>query len=707
MRTQLFAQSDMLRPEPVSVRAMSGESADGTDHPLLTPFALKGVTLRNRIVLTAHVAGLARDGLPQELYIAYQEERAKGGLGLTIVGASTGVTIDAAGGSGVGAVEAWRDEVIPWYRRLADAIHAHGTAVFTQLTHMGRRFAWDYQHWVAPVAPSPIREPAFRAFPRSMERPDFDRIVAGFADAARRVKAGGLDGLEVSAAHGHLLEQFCSPLSNQRTDRYGGTLRNRVRFLLEVLEGVRETVGPAFVVGVRMPADELKTGGLDRHACLEIASILAEEASIDFFDIVAGLPNTLPDHTNMYPDMEAEPAPFLELARSIRTSIGLPVLHAQGMTLDAAARAVADGAVDLVGMTRASLADAHLVRKLEEGRADDIRPCVRANYCIDRSYAGKQVLCLHNPATGRELTVPHRIAVSGGARKRIIVVGAGPAGLEAARVAARRGHGVVLFEQREHVGGTVAIAARAPGRRQLAGVTAWLEAQVRKTAADLRLECEATAGAIRAERPDVVVLATGGRPNVGPFAGHEHALTCTAVLDGAPLAPGHALVFDDRGDECALTTAAYLIELGHPVEFVTADPAPGFELERTIRPTLLRRLYSNGVVFVTDSRLVEIRRGERVLTAVLENEYTGRRERREVANVVVEYGSLPRADLYEALRSEATNRGELDLAAFTALRPQPPGSASGRFALYRIGDALTSRNIHAAIFDARRLSVPL
>src|SRR5262245_23538691 len=688
---------------------MSGDSSAGADYgALLTPFVLKGIALRNRIVMTAHVAGLAHEGLPKELYIAYQEERAKGGLGLTIVGASTAVTIDAAGGAGVGAVEAWTDEIVPWYRRLAEAIHARGTALFTQLTHMGRRFAWDYQHWVAPVAPSAIREPAFRAFPRSMERPDFDRIVAGFAAAACRVKAGGLDGLEVSAAHGHLLEQFCSPLSNRRSDRYGGTLRNRVRFLLEVLEAVREAVGPAFVVGVRMPADELRAGGLDRRACLEIASILADDGSVDFLDIVAGLPTTLPDHSNIYPDMEAAPAPFVELAGAIRQSVGLPVLHAQGMTLDAAARAVAEGAIDLVGMTRASLADAHLVRKLAEGRPDDIRPCVRANYCIDRSYAGKQVLCLHNPATGRETTVPHRIAVSGGERKRVVVVGAGPAGLEAARCAAKRGHDVVLFEQRTQVGGTVAIAARAPGRGQLAGVTAWLEAQVRKLGVDLRLACEATADAVAGEAPDVVVLATGGRPNVGPVAGHSQALTCTDVLAGAPLAPGPALVFDDRGDECALTTAAYLVEGGHPVEFVTADPAPGFELDRTIRPTLLRPLYSKGVVFLPDTRLVGIQRRGRALAAVLENEYTGRRQGRTVTSVVVEYGSLPNPNLYEALRSESTNLGELDLAAFTALRPQPSGShSSGHFALFRIGDALTSRNIHAAIFDARRLIVPL
>jgi len=659
------------------------------------------------VMMTAHVGGIAEDGFPKRLYQRYQEERAWGGVGLTVVGASTAVTPDAAGGAYVGAVEAIDDAVIAWYRGLADVLHANGTQVFTQLTHMGRRFGWDGGRWLAPVGPSVIREPAFRAFPKEMEDWDFERIIAGFAAAARRVRAGGLDGLEISAAHGHLLDQFWSTRSNIRTDRHGGSLANRTRFAVEVLAAIRDAVGADFIVGVRMSADQLLERGLSHRDCLEIGRVLVDTGNVDFLDVIAGHAETFPGHMTVFPDMAEPEAPYLRLAAAMKAHLGVPVFHAQRITsVERAVSAVADGSVDMVGMTRAHLADPHIVRKLRDGRAADIRPCVGANYCIDRVYAGKQAHCIYNAATGRETTMPHLITRSR-QRQRIVVIGAGPGGLEAARVSAERGHEVILFEQRRSAGGAVTVAARAPGRGGLATITEWLERQALEHGVDTRWGVRATTELVLAEGPDVVVVASGGTPNVGLLAEPALADSCFGVLSGeVALRAGPVLVYDDNGREGALSCAAYMAERGIAVEFVTADPAPAAELERTVRPALMKRCYAGGVRFSSDTRLLAVRRGDGELIAVLENDYTLARSERRVARVVVDCGSAPNDGIYYGLKPESTNLGELDLAALVAGRPQRIiRNDAGRFALFRIGDAVASRNIHAAVYDALRLCV--
>lgn len=674
---------------------------------LLEPLKLRRLTIKNRLMLTAHVAGIAQDGFPKKLYRRYQEERAWGGVGLTVIGASTAVTPDAAGGAAVNAVEATSDAIIPWYQQLVDVLHGHGATVFTQLTHMGRRFAWDAGNWLVPVAPSFIREPAFPSFPKQMEDWDFTRIADGFAAAARRAKAGGLDGLELSAAHGHLLDQFFSPRSNHRTDRYGGSLANRTRFALEVLAAVRDAVGKDYVVGVRMAADQLINGGLGRRDCLEIARILVDDGTVDFLDVIAGHTETLAGHLSAFPDMSMPDAPYLHLVAEMKAHIGVPVMHAQGVTtLERAARAVADGQVDMIGMTRAHLADPHIVRKLEQGRLDDIRPCVGANYCIDRIYGGKQAHCLHNAATGRETTLPHLIPRAR-RRRRVVVVGSGPAGLEAARVSAERGHSVILFEQEESFGGSVNVAARGPGRSKLRNITLWLERQVLAKGVETRLGAQATSDLVSAEEPEIVVLACGGRPSKGDLRGQDLMSTCYEVLRArADPKDGEVLIYDDNGREGALSCAAYLAERGQAVEFVTADPGPGAQLDRTIRPALMKRCYDADVRFTSDARLVEVRSDGSERVAVLENDYSQLRAERRVADVVVDYGTVPNSDLYERLKPRSSNLGEVDLEALLARRPQQLlRNHEGAFALFRIGDAVASRNIHAAVLDALRLCV--
>ncbi len=671
---------------------------------LLQPLELKGVRVRNRIMFTAHTSGAGQDGMPKERYQRYQEERAWGGVGLTVVGGSAAVAVDSPGAA-MNHLDASSDEIIPWYRQLSGRIHAHGATAFGQLSHMGRRANWDNERWLPPVAPSLLREPAHRAYPKEMEDWDFGRIIEAYAAAAARIRAGGLDGVELSACHSHLLDQFWSPLSSRRTDDYGGSLRNRTRFALEVLAAVREAVGEDFVVGVRMSADELVDGGLTHEDCIAIARILVAEGGVDYLSVVAGQAENLPAHAVVFPGMAVSPAPYLHLARGMKEAVSVPVFHAQRIDrLEVAARAVAEGHVDMVGMTRAHMADPHIVRKLLEGRPHDIRPCVGANYCIDRNYAGGQAFCLHNAATGREETMPH-VVPRARQRRRVVVVGAGPAGLEAARVCAERGHEVVLFERAEIAGGAVNVAARAPGRSYLLAIVRWLERQARNRGVALRLGTEATSGLVLADSPDVVIVATGGHANVGPIAGAEHVVTCWAVLAGqAPPAGRRVLVFDDNGNESALSCAALLAGRGCSVDFVTADPAPGPLLERTTRPVFLRRLYDADVRFTVDCRLVEVRQEAGGLAAVLVNEYNDARRELLADDVVVEYGARPEDALYHELKPRSTNLGEVDLPALVVGRPQQVlRNEEGAFSLFRIGDAVASRNIHAAVYDALRL----
>lgn len=678
---------------------------------LFSPLTLNQVTLRNRVVSTAHAEVYAdAGGLPGERYIRYYEEKAKGGLGLAICGGSSTVSIDSPQGWWK-SVNLTTDKVIEPLARLAEAMHRHGAKIMIQATHMGRRTAWHGENWPHLVSPSGIREPVHRGNAKIIEIEEIRRIVADFAAAAKRVKQAGMDGIEISAAHQQLIDQFWSQRVNQRTDEYGGSLENRMRFGIEVLTAVREAVGKDFCVGMRMCGDEFHEDGVDHETAKQIAQAMSASGLIDFLSVVGSGADTHNTLANCMPPMALPPEPFVHLAAGIKAVSSVPVMHAQSIR-DAgqAERILSSGMVDLVGMTRAQIADPHMVIKIRDGREDEIKQCVGANYCIDRQYNGLDVLCVQNAATSREQSMPHQIAKSRGPKRKVVVVGAGPAGLEAARVARERGHEVVLFERSEAVGGQINLAAKAPQREQMAGIVRWFDMETKRLGVDRRLGVNADEAMILDEQPDIVVLATGGSNYTSQVAdwGIAEGLSVSSwdILRGR-VAPGkNVLVYDGISTHAGFGVADFLASRGSLVEIVTPDVKIADDTGGTTFPIFYRRLYAQGVIPTPNYWLDRVYAEGDKKVAVLRNEYTEVQEERVVDQVVIENGILPNDQLYWSLKPQSVNRGQIDVNKLFAAEPQPALSEAlgdGRFLLFRVGDCISMHNIHAAIYDSLRL----
>ncbi|EGJ19554.1 NADH:flavin oxidoreductase/NADH oxidase [Cereibacter sphaeroides WS8N] len=673
-----------------------------SNDPLLQPYRLKHLTLRNRILITSHEPAYPEDGMPKDRYRAYHVERAKAGVALTMTAGSASVSRDSP--PVFNNVLVWKDEVVGWMKKLADECHDHGAAVMIQLTHLGRRTRWDKGDWLPVVAPSHEREAAHRAFPKRMEEWDIARIVGDFADAAERMKAAGLDGIELEA-YGHLLEQFWSPLTNDLEAPWGGSLENRLRFTFEVLGAIRRRVGPDFIVGVRYTGDQDLAGGMGPAEGLEVSRRLKESGLIDFLNVVKGHIDTDPGLTDLIPIQGMRSAPHLDFAGEIRAATGFPTFHAARIPDVATARhAIASGKLDMVGMTRAHLADPHLVRKIVEGREDDIRPCVGANYCLDRIYQGGMALCLHNPSSGREIEQPHEIAPAP-VKKRITVVGAGPAGLEAARVAGSRGHAVTVFEAASEAGGQLRLAARQERRREMMSIVGWRLDQCGKLGVKFHFNSFAETEAVLATEPDAVIVATGGLPHTEVLE-EGNDLVCSAwdILSGDVKPGASALVFDDAGDHAGLQAADLIAATGAAVEIVTPDRSFAPEVMAMNLVPYMRSLQACDATFTVTWRLKSVRREGNRLRAVLGSDYGPMLRDRLVDQVVVNHGTRPLDDLYFELKPLSSNLGEVDYDALaTGGSQERLINPEGRFRLYRIGDAVAARNTHAAIYDALRL----
>lgn len=561
------------------------------------PQQIAACTIPNRIVRTAHSTGARGDDL-----IAYHEARAKGGVGLAIIEIA-GVTTDSATG-----IPVYSDEVLPWYEALSTRMHLHGTPVFQQLWHGGITLQRSRDQ--RPVGPSAIPNAMVGITPRALTVGEIGDIIAAFAAAARRVEAGGLDGIELHAAHGYLLGSFLSPATNVRDDEYGGSLENRARFTREVLQAIRAEVSAGFPVGIRISGDEFIEGGIDHAEAEAIAQQL--EPDIDFLDVSMGT------YWRFHKFLSTLDDPLgyeLDTSEKITKIVDVPtIVTGRIMTLDHADHIIASGMADMVSIVRAMIADPELVAKAREGREAEIRPCIGTSMgCVAQLMTVGKIQCVVNVAAGAETTIPFEPPGPAEAAKNVLVVGGGPAGMEAARTAAIRGHAVDLYEMTGALGGQVRMAASVPPRSDLEAITRWLADELERLGVSVHLRTPVDPDLIVEAAPDEVIVATGSTPKPTGFqlsaptipvpgADLPHVATSWEVLGfgGRAKVGSNALVYDDTGTFEAISVADKLLAAGCKVTIVSRHEQLGAKIPfppATVEASR-ERLFAEGVDFV-------------------------------------------------------------------------------------------------------------
>lgn len=562
---------------------------------LLSPLTINGHTLRNRIFSTGHMTVMLKDNLPTKRMAAYHAARAQGGAGLIIIEAARA---HVSGMSGRPAIRAYEDACIPGYAKIADACQRHGAKVFAQLTHPGREMttAADGTQAVA-LAPSAVATERFHVIPREMTIAEIEDIIEGFATAAARLRKAGLDGVEVVASHGVLASQFLNSHVNLRTDAYGGSDQNRMRFLVDVLCAVRRGAGPDLVVGVRLSIDEKEHDGLEPDQMVTVAKALADKKLVDYLNVTAGTSAGLAGSTHIVPPMAFETGYTAPLAAIVRANVDIPVFVAGRINQPQIAEAViASGQADMCGMTRALIADPQMPSKVIAGTLDDIRACVACNQaCIGHMLGGYPVSCIQHPETGRELeygTLTPAIV-----SKKVVVIGGGPAGLKAAAIAGTRGHDVTLLEADSTLGGQVRLAQMLPNRAEFGGVTTNLEREARTAGVDIQLNTRATAETIAGHAPDAVILATGAKPRGTKIEGAEegHIVEAWDVISGRANVGSRVAIADWRGDWIALGLAEMLAQNGCQVRLAVNGMTAGLSIPQYARDAWLGKLHTLGV----------------------------------------------------------------------------------------------------------------
>jgi len=646
-----------------------------TEKQMFEPLKLRAKTAPNRILFGAHCTNFATDNLPNQRHAAYYAKRAAGGAGIIVLEESS---IHPSDWPYEKAIKGYDERIVPRYRQVAEAVHPHEALVLAQLNHNGMQ-ASGHVHKKVVWAASAIANPATMEMPKVLELSDIAACVAGFGTATRLAIAGGLDGVEINAGQYSLLRQFLSGLTNQRQDEYGGSLENRLRFMRQVILAVRQAAGSGNVVGLRLSCDEYAPwAGLKPEDGLEIAGLLCASGEIDYLVVVTGSIYTI--HATS-PAMHTPTGQSLELAAQVKAvAKGVPVFGGDnGLSAPIANEWISSGRLDGLDMTRALIADPDLPQKFQAGQVEQIRPCIRCNQdCVVRSPLNQVVSCIHNPEAGYEQQFPALEKAT--QPKRVLVVGAGPGGLEVARVAALRGHQVAVYEREKEAGGTLRLAALAPTRAELNGVIEWRLAELRRLGVPLELGVEVTPELIEKLQPDVVVIATGARrrPSEIPGSNLPHVIGPRNLLAGKAAGSGWAVVIDFEGYQAAINAADYLAAQGRPVEFLTEDFFVSMQLGalQELTPWYSRAAASN----ITLSPLTVVVGIEPNSLKVRHRFDTSEQIRviEDVDTVVMVNYDLPEDSLYQTL-TERTLK------------------------LYRLGDAVAPRRVTQAILEGQRI----
>ncbi len=638
---------------------------------LLSPLQVGPKLLRNRVLISAHVPRLGVDNLPSPAYIAYHRVRAGGGAGLQITGATA---VHPTGTLGTSySLQNLDDRITPGYAKLANAVHEEGGTILAQLAHSAATL--NVSDAGRPLwAPSAVQSELARETPHEMTTDDIAELIAAYGAAAVRVREGGLDGVELLGAFGFLIATFMSPLTNKREDAYGGSLDNRLRFAKEVISTVREAIGPDRILGMRIPGDERVAGGLNRDDMREIAVRLAETGQLSYLSVIVGT-----NYSRMQRMAHWGPTPlphgiYVPLAANIKAVVDIPVFAAGRVTEPELADAIIrDGKADMVAMTRAHIADPEIVSKIREGRTSDIRPCVGANVCI--TLTGGPLKCFHNPFATRDL-IERPISRATKVRN-IVVIGGGVAGLEAACVAARRGHKVTLYEANDRLGGRLALWSTAPLTREFEKAVTWRQSQLESLQVRIVTGYRIEGCDLEPLNADVIILATGSRPggSVPPAGGESSAIRIVSpddVLESPGDFSSHTVVWDEGGGRTGLAAAELLAARGIPVTIVTSDFLVGEGIDPVVRTSIYTHLLGHGVTFRAGETLDRLE-GSKVLVV---NQFSGHRSAIEDVSTLVDW------------RGRQAEHALLDVARDTGAD------------VYTIGDAVAPRTVAFAVAEA-------
>jgi mycofactocin system FadH/OYE family oxidoreductase 2 len=638
---------------------------------LWTPLALGPVTTRNRIVFSAHLTNYARDGKPTDQHAAYYEARAKGGAGLIITEEHSTHPTDWPYEK---LIHGFHRDVIPGYRKITDAVHRHRVPIFAQINHNGGQASSMFSR--LPVwAPSPVADPLFREVPKAVNDAEIAEIIAGYATVAEHCAEGGFDGIELQCSHSSIVRGFLSPATNKRTDGYGGSLENRARLLIEIVAAVRQVIGSRLALGVRICGDELIEGGTTIDEAVRIAELVEATGQVDYINTSIGVATA--SLFMIEASMHIPPSYAMFIPSAIRKVVDLPVVGV-GRFKDPlqAERALAEGHCDLVGVVRGQIADPDFAAKARAGATDEIRLCLSCNQeCVGRMGLNRWLGCIENPRTGREAELTQTTQI-GRKPKSVMVVGAGPGGLQAAIAAARNGHRVTVYEKEPQAGGQVRLAASVPNRAEFGDMIRNQLIEAKRVGVTINYGVGVWPGLVEEKRPDHVIVATGAEAARPWWAPPEATNVCDVrdVLTGAVEPFGDVVVIDEIGFHHATSVAELLADRGCQVEIVTNGMVVGQDLGITLdMENWWMRAGAKGIVQSTD--LVPM--GVEGRTLNLLHHPTGTNQTRTPDWVVLAVPANPVEWLYNDL-----------LAA--------------GWSVERVGDCLAPRRAHAAVVDGER-----